>query len=360
MTTAFEPLEFPCKLRMGNRLMLAPMTNCQSREDGAPSAADLRWLGMRASGGFGAIMTAAAYVNRQGLGFPGQLGIDSDAIAPQLAELAATIHAGGALAIAQLHHAGLRAPTEITGLPLIAPSDDADTGARGMSNAEVYATIEDFISAAERARRAGFDGVELHGAHTYLLHEFLSSQFNRREDEFGGSAENRCRIVLEIIRGIRQRCGEDFVLGVRISPEALMITLEEALAAFRLLIACGQLDFIDLSMWDVSKFPVEEQYAGRHLLSYFTEVERGDIRLGVAGKLYGAADVEFALANGADFVLPGRSAILHHDFPRQIRDNGAFEAVALPVSEQYLRGEGLGDAFLDYIGNNWKDFIRRD
>ncbi len=354
-----RPLEFPCGKRSANRWMLAPMTNCQSEDNGAPSPADFHWLSMRAEGGFGMVLTAAAYVQRSGKGFPGQLGIDNDALLPDLSRFADMLHQHGSLALVQLYHAGLRALREDDNSPVLAPSDDSAAGARAMSNAEVHACIADFIAGAERAQRAGFDGIELHAAHTYLLHEFISSDFNRREDEFGGTAENRCRMLVAILQGIRERCGPGFIVGARLSPEALMISQDEAMDAYRRIIASNTVDFIDLSMWDVRKQPAEEAYAGRPLLDYFTEIPRGDVRLGVAGKLYSAADAAYALENGADFVLPGRGAILHHDFPLRADNDANFTSTSLPVSDTYLREQGVGDAFLGYIEGQWPDFMYR-
>ncbi|MFV8817890.1 NADH:flavin oxidoreductase [Haliea sp. E17] len=356
MSHVSEALEFPCGRQARNRWMLAPMTNCQSLDNGAPSPADFHWLEMRAQGGFGMVLSAAAYINPRGKGFPGQLGIDSDALVPELSRLVQTLKQHDSLALVQLYHAGLRALPE-AGDQLLAPSDDETTGARALTNTEVYACIEEFIAGAERAQRAGFDGVELHAAHTYLLHEFISSDFNRREDEFGGSAENRCRALISILQGVRQRCGADFIVGVRLSPEALMISQDEAMDAYRRIIASETVDFIDLSMWDVRKQPAEEAYVGRALLDYYAEIPRGAVKLGVAGKLYSAADAAWALDNGADFVLPGRGAILHHDFPLRAENDPEFSSIALPVSAQYLRREGLGEAFIRYIEGQWPDFI---
>jgi len=117
-----------------------------------------------------------------------------------------------------------------------------------------------------------------------------------------------------------------------------------------------KIDFVDMSLWDVFKEPAEESYRGRSLLSYFTELERGDVRLGVAGKIRGASDAQACLAAGVDFVLIDRGAILHHDFPEQVRDDAGFEMVQIPVTPDYLRAEGLGDAFVRYM-SSWAGFV---
>ncbi|UCH26253.1 MAG: NADH:flavin oxidoreductase, partial [Trueperaceae bacterium] len=214
-----EPLTFSHGPDMKNRFMLAPLTNTQSHEDGVLSDEEFRWLTMRARGGFGLTMTCAAHVQAIGKGFPGQLGIWSDDHIEGLSRLAAGIKSHGSLAIVQLHHAGMRSPKELVGGAPVAPSDHHESGARGLSHGEVKQVVEAFIAAAERAEKAGFDGVELHGAHGYLLCQFFSAEVNRRDDEYGGSLANRYQILFEIISGVRLRCREDFMLGVRLSPE---------------------------------------------------------------------------------------------------------------------------------------------
>ncbi|MGE0484040.1 MAG: NADH:flavin oxidoreductase [Gammaproteobacteria bacterium] len=356
MPQLFEPLRFARGPAMPNRFMLAPLTNCQSNPDGTLSDDEFKWLTMRATGGFGLTMTCAAFVQPAGRGFAGQLGIFDDLHLPGLARLAAAIRAAGSRSSVQLHHAGMRAPAALIGQAPLCPSDDIESGARAMSAGEVDQVIEDFVRAAERAEAAGFDGVELHGAHGYLLCEFLSAEINRREDAWGGALEQRARPLFDIIAGIRQRCGPDFQLGVRLSPERFGMQLGEIREVAQRLMREDRIDYLDMSLWDVFKEPQDEAWAGRSLMSCFTELDRGRVRLGVAGKVRSAADALACLDGGCDFVLIGRAAILHHDFPRRAGADPAFAPVALPVSRDYLAGEGLGRAFIDYMGN-WPGFV---
>ena len=142
---------------MKNRFMLAPLTNTQSHEDGVLSDDEFHWLTMRAQGGFGLTMTCAAHVQAKGKGFPGQLGVFDDAHIPGLTRLADAIRKHDSVSIVQLHHAGMRSPADIIGTAPLCPSDDAETGARALSLNEVEKLIEDFVLAAERADKAGFD-----------------------------------------------------------------------------------------------------------------------------------------------------------------------------------------------------------
>jgi 2,4-dienoyl-CoA reductase-like NADH-dependent reductase (Old Yellow Enzyme family) len=350
----FTPLELSRGPALKNRFMLAPLTNLQSHPDGRLSDEEFRWLTLRAKGGFGLTMTCAAHVQAVGQGFPGQLGVFGDQHLEGLTRLAAAIKAEGSVAALQMHHAGMRSPKDLVGQP-VCPSDDEETGARALTTAEVEQLVEDFVAAAVRAETAGFDGVEIHGAHGYVLAQFLSPTVNRREDRYGGSLENRARIVHEIVDGVRARCRPDFQLGLRLSPERFGLLLAEIVEVARQVLASGKLDYLDMSLWDVFKEPTEEAHKGRSLMSYFTELPRGETRLGVAGKVTSPKIAAQMLDNGADYVLIGRAAILHHDFPIQARDP-AFVPIALPVTPEYLAQEGLSPTFVTYM-NNWPGFV---
>jgi 2,4-dienoyl-CoA reductase-like NADH-dependent reductase (Old Yellow Enzyme family) len=356
MSTPFDAVTFGHGPAMKNRFMLSPLTNQQSNADGTLSDDEERWLTMRAAGGFGMTMTCASHVDPRGQGFPGQLGCFSDEHLPGLTRLAAGIRAHGSVAIVQLHHAGRRAPAELIGTSPIAPADDAKHGARRMTTDEVHEVIESFISAAARCDAAGFDGVELHGAHDYLLCEFLSAKFNQRTDDYGGGREARFRIVDEIIAGIRQRCRPDFLLGVRLSPERFGLATADVIDAFQRLVASEAVDFIDLSLWDVFKEAADEAFAPRPLLEVFTGLDRGSVRLAVAGHLYSGSDVQRALDGGADIVAIGRAAITNHDFPRLVQADATAAMRELPVAREILAAEGLGPVFVDYM-DNWKGFV---
>lgn len=221
------PVQFPCGTTMKNRFMLAPLTNTQSFEDGRLSDAEYRWLTMRAKGQFGLVMTCASHVQKVGKGFPGQLGCFSDIHIHGLQKLATEIKAHGSLAVLQLHHAGMRSPAEIIQQAPVCPSKSEKHGARALTLNEVHQLKDDFIAAAIRAKKSGFDGVEVHGAHGYILTQFLSSKINKRTDEYGGELKNRSRILFEIIDGIRNSCGPGFLLGVRLSPERFGMELLE-------------------------------------------------------------------------------------------------------------------------------------
>jgi 2,4-dienoyl-CoA reductase-like NADH-dependent reductase (Old Yellow Enzyme family) len=341
---------------MSNRFMLAPLTNQQSSDDGKISEDELRWLTMRAQGGFGLVMTCASHVQRQGRGFPGQLGCWSDDHVEGLSGLASALRGEGSIAVVQLHHAGRRSPEALTGQVPVAPSADGSTGARALSTAEVEEVIEAFVAAAQRCELAGFDGVELHGAHDYLLCEFLNAELNVRSDRFGGSRAGRFQIFAEIIAGIRERCRPDLLLSVRLSPEGFGMSTLDVLDAYERLVATGEVDVIDLSLWDCFKTAIDPALDGRPLLEPFAAVDRGQVRLAVAGHLYSGADVQRALDLGADIVAIGKAAITNHDLPRLLAADPSASMRELPVDRATLVTEGLGPAFLGYL-LNWPGFV---
>ena len=349
-------LHFPCGLNMKNRFMLSPMTNHQSHADGTLSDDELHWLTMRAKGDFGITMTCASHVQKAGQGFPGQLGIFSEIQEAGHRRLTKALKEEGSLSVIQLHHAGMRSPQDLIEQAPMAPSDLPKYGAKGMTLDEVEKLREDFILAAKRAKDWGYDGVEVHGAHGYILTQFLSSEINHRSDRYGGTLENRSRLIFEIMDGIRTTCGPDFLVGIRLSPERFGMKLVEVQEICTRLVNEGKTDFIDLSLWDCKKEPEEEEYKGKTLLQHFLEIDYKEVRLTVAGKIYSAKDVKDLLAQGVDFVTIGRAAILHYDFPDQVIANPKFKAVKLPVSRDYLRSQGLGEAFVNYMAG-WEGFV---
>jgi len=353
----FDSLGFAHGPAMPNRLALAPLTNTQSHPDGRLGDDELRWLALRAAGGFGLTMTCAAHVQANGQGFAGQLGIFGDQHLAGLARLAAAVRREGSLAIAQLHHAGMRAPPALIGAQPVCASDNAELGARGLTTGEVEQVVADFVAAAQRAERAGFDGIELHGAHGYLLCQFLSPQLNQRSDQYGGTPANRALIIEQLLAGIRARCRADFVVGLRLSPERFGLDFAEMRALAARLLRDERLDFLDLSLWDAFKEPIDERHRGRSLLGWFTDLERAGVRLGAAGHLRSGADLVRCLEAGADFAIVGRAAILHHDLPTRLRADPGFQPVPLPVSAAHLAREGVGPAFLDYLRGTFKGFV---
>jgi 2,4-dienoyl-CoA reductase-like NADH-dependent reductase (Old Yellow Enzyme family) len=350
------PLHFACGATMKNRFMLAPMTNTQSHKDGRLSDEEFHWLTMRAKGQFGLVMTCASHVQAIGQGFPGQLGIFGDQHIEGHQRLAAAIKEEGSLAVVQLHHAGMRSPADLIGAAPVCPSPKEKYGARGLSLSEVHELRDDFINAAIRAQNSAYDGVEVHGAHGYILTQFLSSEINQRTDKYGGNLDNRARLLFEIVDGIREACGRDFLLGVRLSPERFGMKLQEIKELCQRFVQEGKIDFLDLSLWDCFKLPEEDAFKNKTLLEHFAELDYQQVRWTVAGKIKNGEDVRKVVDAGVDFVSIGRSAILHHDFPVKVMSDPSFAPTPTPVSASYLKMEGLSDKFVDYM-RRWPNFV---
>jgi 2,4-dienoyl-CoA reductase-like NADH-dependent reductase (Old Yellow Enzyme family) len=342
---------------MPNRLMLAPLTNCQSHADGTISDEEHRWLTMRAEGGFGLTMTCASHVQANGQGFPGQLGIFGDQHLPGLTRLAAELNAAGTVSYAQLHHAGMRSPADLIGGQPVCPSDDAKTGARALTTGEVEQATADFVAAARRAQNAGFRGVEIHGAHGYLVCQFLSPEINRRTDRYGGSLEHRSRFLFDIVAGIRAECGPDLAIAVRLSSDRFGIVTEEMVEVFEGLVDTGEVDLVDMSLWDVRRTAADGALEGRSLLDVFARIDRGDVRLGVAGQVHDPADVQEVLDRGVDVAILGRVGILHHDYPQQLAADPAFRPRRPPAAPEVLVAEGVSPAFLEYLTTRFAGFV---
>jgi 2,4-dienoyl-CoA reductase-like NADH-dependent reductase (Old Yellow Enzyme family) len=349
----FDPLTLRCGLVLPNRIALAPLTNFQSHADGLLADAELEFLARRADGGFGLIATCAAYVALDGKGWNGELAIDRDACLPGLTRLAERIHAGGARAMVQLFHGGARADSALTGEPVWSASawTDGTLAPRAATTGDITRTIDAFVAAAARAEAAGFDGIELHGAHGYLLSQFLSTTMNLRDDDWGGSLENRARLLREITQRIRARCAKAFAVGVRISLEdfgqAKGLDLDESLQVCRWLADDGA-DFIHVSLWDVARNTTKRPEV--HALPLVRDVVPRDVAIFTAGKIWSRADAEQAMAKGADVVALGRSGILNPDWPRD-------EAVLRPpITRAQLAERAVSPVFVQYL-TKWKGLV---
>lgn len=347
-----------------NRIALAPLTNLQSNDDGSVSPDEHRWLVRRAKEGFGVIITCASHVSIDGQGWKGEMGIFSDDHLEGLTKLATDIRSYGSLAIVQLFHGGARSPESLTGRqPWSASAHSVKVSGgtaevREAGEDDIERVMNDFRSAALRAAKAGFDGVEIHAAHGYLLHQFLSTFTNNRNDKWGGSADNRAAMILSILRSIRNSAPEDFICGVRISPEDKYgfrgIDFDESLYLSEQLAREGA-DYVHVSPWDAFKKPEKYPDDEKRLITYFREILPPDVAVIVAGQIWSAEDAERALGLGADFVALGKAAIGIPDWPSRAYNNN-FIPNKPPYSVRHLKEADLGDAFIEYM-RRWEGFV---
>ncbi len=229
MSSSFSKLIEPGRIgtmTVRNRMVMPPMATGFHMPEGYPTERTLDHYAARGEGGMGLIIIEATTIDSpEGRGFRRQLVIDDDKYIRGLRELAAGIHRFGAKTAIQLHHVGGSGTSRITGHQLVAPSAVAYPGGetpRPLEVNEIERLVGCFAQGARRAKEAGFDGVEIHSAHGYLLSAFLSTFTNRREDRYGGTTENRVRFLLEVIAAIRQEVGQDYPVWLRIGGDVVL------------------------------------------------------------------------------------------------------------------------------------------
>jgi len=231
--------------RVKNRIVFPPMVCFGfAGEDGIAGQDNLEHYRLRAESGAGIIITEATCVTKEGRAAPSQLGIWADAHIAGLSEITTAVRSYGSVSLLQLHHAGLVSPPAVTAHPA-GPSAEADKPeSRELSREEIRSIVKAFISGAVRAREAGFDGVELHGAHGYLINQFVTPLWNHRCDEYGGNFYNRMRFSTDIIKGIKEHCGNEFILGYRMGANTP--TLDDGIRTALYLESLG-IDYIHVS-----------------------------------------------------------------------------------------------------------------
>jgi 2,4-dienoyl-CoA reductase-like NADH-dependent reductase (Old Yellow Enzyme family) len=233
-------------LALPNRFVRSATAESMARDDGTVTERQAALYRALAEGETGLIITGHAYVAPAGKAGPRQTAVYDDRFVSGLRAIPAAIRGTPSRIVLQIAHAGRQTKPKICGCEPVAPSavPDPSSGVapRAMTDAEIRETIRAFIRAAERAREAGFDGVQVHAAHGYLLSEFLSPHTNRREDAWGGAVENRTRALAEVVSGIKAACGKDFPVIAKLNTTDFLpagLTLEDASAAARLLEAAG-------------------------------------------------------------------------------------------------------------------------
>jgi 2,4-dienoyl-CoA reductase-like NADH-dependent reductase (Old Yellow Enzyme family) len=205
-----------------------------------------------AKGGVGLIITSHTYVRRDGMGSPRQLGLSEDNFIPGLRDLTDAIHRHNCPVAVELSHAGILSNEKVTGLRpvVLSPVEGyVGSGGRELTALEVQEIIEAFAQAARRAKEAGFDAIQIHGAHGFLVNQFLSPAFNKRTDAYGGSIENRVKAIVEILWKMRTYVGGDYPIFIKMNSEDLIdggLTVEDSLQAALILERAG-IDAIELS-----------------------------------------------------------------------------------------------------------------
>ena len=226
MTYLIEPLTSG-KLTLKNRLVMPPMATSKSEKDGSVSKAILDYYDEKSQGGYiGLIVIEHSYITKQGKASEGQLSVANKSDFDGLHKLADVIHKNGSKAVMQINHAGSAANTSVTGLDVVGPSAVKNPRLgnvpKELTQEEIKVIIEDFTKAAVLVKEAGFDGVEIHSAHGYLLNQFFSPLTNKRTDKYGGDVLGRIRLHLEVIAAVKEAVGDDFPILLRLGASDYM------------------------------------------------------------------------------------------------------------------------------------------
>lgn len=318
-----------CVLR--NRVVMPPMATNLGSAFGEVTPELLSYYQRRARGGVGLIVVENAQVDMfQGRSLVAQIAVDSDKFLPGLRALAEVIHAEGAKVFLQIQHGGRQCtPSTTDGLQPVAPSPVPckflQVMPRALTKEEIQELVEKFAQAALRAKAAGFDGVEIHAAHGYLLNEFLSPYTNKRDDEYGGSLENRLRILSDILVRTRELVGEDFVVGVRLSVEEFVpggLTLAESREIAQRLDDQG-VDYLSVScgIYESVSTVVEPMNYSEGWRAYLARGIKEVVSCPViaVGVIRHPEMAERILAAGdADFVAIGRGLIADPDWVKKV------------------------------------------
>ena len=309
-----------------NRLAVAPMTHFGSHADGLISDQERTFLGNRA-GDIGLFISAATLVQEGGKAFRGQPEATGENCLDSLKETAQIIQKQGAKAILQIHHGGSQAMVELNHRDKISASASEKDGAREASAAEVEELIASFAQAADLALRAGFDGVEIHGANGYLIQQFYSAQSNRRSDQWGGSLENRMRFPLAVVDAVvavrEKHQRNDFIIGYRFSPEEAGedgLTMAETGALIDALVQ-KPLQYLHVSLWEFDKKIRRGGDTAQTRMQFIHDRINGKLPLIGVGNLFTADDILAAFETGwAEFIALGKTVMINPNIATQIRE----------------------------------------
>lgn len=355
-----QPRTLGSSINIKNPIVMAPMTTYSANLDGTVSEAELSYYKAR-SKGVGIVITATTYVSKSGKGFPGQFAAYDNSFLPGLKKLAQTIKGEGALAILQIFHGGRMAiPADIPDGQTISASPVAPVrpGAmtpREMTESEIKSTIKAFGQTAKLAIVAGFDGVEIHGANTYLLQQFFSPHSNRREDFWGGTIEKRMNFPLAVIAEVKKVVGEnaggDFIVGYRFSPEETEnpgITLEDTLLFIDVLANQG-LSYLHSSILNFWQGSMRDVANKSPIICKILDKIYGRVPFIGVGFIHSPEEATHALDSGVDFISLGREIIMEPDWVSKVQ-SGKISEIRTTLSKS-------SKSALDIPGPLWNAII---
>ena len=334
-----SPFTLPNGTQLKNRILMAPMTTCTGYYDGSVTNELVEYYRERA-GSIGTVIVECGFIDDRGLAFPGAIGIDHDNKIEGLAKIAEAIQSKGSKAVLQIYHGGRMVEPDLIGgktpvgpSAIAAPREGAATPV-ALTSEEVDEMITKFGEGVRRAIKVGFDGVEIHGANTYLIQQFFSPNSNQRNDQWGGSRENRARFPLAVLeitqKMVRQYADPSFIIGYRFSPEELEvpgIRFDDTLYLLERLADLG-LHYLHFSMGYTLRSSIVDKNDPTPLIQKYTAMRSEKLAqipmVGVGG-IVNKSDAEAAIEHGYDLVAVGKACIAFLDWTDRIANGETLE-----------------------------------
>ncbi|QGK74213.1 NADH-dependent flavin oxidoreductase [Flavobacterium sp. SLB02] len=338
----FAPLLFANGISLKNRIVMSPMTTWASNEDFTISDEEVEYYKKRVNG-VGLVITGCTHVTANGIGFTHEFAGYDDTFLPSLKKLANAVKSGGAPAILQIFHAGNKAiPGLIPDGEVVSASAvssgpivlfEKENLPKELSENEILEIIKAFAETTRRAIEAGFDGVEIHGAHGFLLQNFISPFFNNRNDQWGGSLENRLRLSLEILRAVKsiisKYADRPFLIGYRISPEEFpqqTYGLPDTFILMDKLIE-EKIDYLHFSLLDaVNQKAIDSEFSSEPISVVLNNYVNNRVPVLVAGGITTPAMADQVVDYGVSMAAIGRTLIVNPDWV-ELTKNGEEEKI---------------------------------
>jgi len=362
-TPLFEPFTFQNGLTLRNHVVMAPMTTWSGNDDGTVSDEEIGYY-RRRTRGVGLVLTGCTHIMANGIGFTGEFASYDDKFTPSLRQLADAAKSGGAPAVLQIFHAGNKAEASLvaaadivsaSSVPVAAgPFNAAGVTPRPLIHDEILNVISAFGAATRRAIEAGFDGIELHGAHGFLLQNFFSPLYNQRDDEWGGSPENRMRfpiaVVVEVKRVIDKFAKRPFLLGYRISPEEPEeggLRLDDAYGLIDRLIETG-VDYVHVSLSNVLEAKPLDGGEQLTIAELITSRVAGRVPVIAAGQIRTPDQARRALNLGLSLVAVGQGLVINPNWV-ELSKSGHENQVEVEVRTSKVPEIAIPDKLWDVI-----------
>ncbi|ENG4092455.1 NADH-dependent flavin oxidoreductase [Escherichia coli] len=367
----FSPFMLTEKIKLRNRIVMAPMTTWSANPDGTISEQELEFY-KRRSQNVGLVITGCTYVTPSGIGFTHEFAAYDDRFINSLEKLAAAAKSGGAPAILLVFHAGNKA------IPELVPNNDVISASassvksgdfmkrvvqsREMTENEIQETIRAFGDVTKRAIKAGFDGIELHGAHGFLLQNFFSPLFNQRNDRWGGDLEGRMRFPLAVLQEVKnvvyEYATKPFAIGYRISPEESAtggLRIEDTYKLLDRLISSG-ISYIHTSLVSINdSYPVESPNGPRTIELILNHIA-GRVPVIAAGKIRTPSQAQEAISTGLPLVAIGKGLVINPEWVT-LAESGRGHEIQTTLNPQLVPELTIPDKLWDQIqaskGTGW-------